>query len=181
MVLIPQVQCIRKTSLYKTLWMSIPVVSGPDKSSRMMLQSSGCLALRSGTFFSWRFDTLQRATLVAKSPPQMTPDCTDQASDPPSDMGTTHTPDSEWHLRRHVQFLLVSAHIPMMKDPLPIILCNNSNYHKPTDGVLEISRILEIELGVALFFGLSAQVNNLDQTLKRMLNDDLLVLFLCKM
>lgn len=77
-----------------------------------------------------------------------------------------------------MQFLLVSAHIPMMKGPLPIILCNNSNYHKPMDGGLEISRILEIELGVALFFGLSAQVNNLDQTLKRMLNDNLLVLFL---
>lgn len=31
------------------------------------------------------------------------------------------------------------------------------------------------------FFGLSAQVNNLDQTLTRMLNDDSLVSFLCKM
>lgn len=84
--------------------------------------------------------------------------------------------------QHRMQVLLVSAHIPMMKDPLPIILHNNSNYHKPRDGVLEIFRILEIELGVVfLFFGLSAQVNNLDQTLTRMLNDDSLVSFPCKM
>lgn len=54
--------------------------------------------------------------------------------------------------QHRIQVLLVSAHIPVMKDPLPIIRHNNSSYHKPRDGVLEISRILEIEHGVAFLF-----------------------------
>lgn len=154
MVLIPQVQCIRKASLYKTLWMSIPVVSGPDKSSELWMLSTYIRDF----FFSWRFDTLQRATLVAKTST--------------SDDSWLYSPGL-WSSLRHgyhihltvsdtwgcrvapqhrMQVLLVSAHIPMMKDPLPIILHNNSDYHKPRDGVLEISRILEIELGVVFLF-----------------------------
>lgn len=158
MVLIPQVQCIRKASLYKILWMNIPVVSGPDKSSRMRLQSSECLALTSGTFFSWRFDTLQRATLVAK-----TSTSDDSWLYRPGlwsclrhGYHTQLTVSDTWGCRvapQHcMQVLLVSTHIPMMKDPLPIILHNSSNYHKPRDGVSEISRILEIEHGVAFLF-----------------------------
>lgn len=172
MVLIPQVQRIRKASLYKTLWMNIPVVSGPDKSSRMRLQSFECLALTSGTFFFFLEVWYPSACYPGDSwlyrPPPVqwvTPDST-------SDDSWLYRPGL-WSCLRHgyhthltvsdtwgcrvapqhrIQVLLVSAHIPMMKDPLPIILHNNSNYHKPRDGVLEISRILEIEHGAAFLF-----------------------------
>lgn len=51
MVLIPQVQCIRKTSLYKTLWVSIPVVSGLIKVQGWSPRALGALYLDQGLFF----------------------------------------------------------------------------------------------------------------------------------
>lgn len=69
------------------------------------------------------------------------------------------------------QCWVVTPHIPMMKNTLPIKLWDGHNYHKRRGGVLEVSRILEIQPRVA-FLALSAQINNLDQTLKRTLNHD---------
>lgn len=189
MVLIPQVQCIRKASLYKILWMNIPVVSGPDKSSRMRLQSSECLALTSGTFF-FLGGLIPFSVLPwwQKPPPQMTPDCTDQASDSASDMGTTHswqwvTPEAVgWHHSIACRFYLSLLIFLWWKTLCPlyyIIVAITTNQGMESQKFPGYWR-LNMEL-LFFFFGLSAQVNNLDQTLTRMLNDDSLVSFLCKM